>query len=83
MDQSQAIEKARQFARTRYIGEMENIVREHELKKVQMRSQMAAHGMLMSGNMIQQNAVIDASQIKAIIESRLGALLERFRVIRS
>ena len=76
MDPNQAIEKARQFARTRYNGELENIVREHEQKKVEMRAQMAAHGMIMSGNMIHQNAQIDASQVRAIIESRLDALLE-------
>lgn len=80
MDQNQAIQKARQFARTRYTGELENIVREHELKKVQMREQMASHGMIMSGNMIQQNAWIDAAQVKAITESRLHALLEGYEL---
>jgi hypothetical protein len=80
MDQNQAIEKARQFARTRYTGELENIVREHEQKKVQMRAQMAANGNLMSGNMIYQNAQIDASQIRAITKSRLDALLEGYEL---
>jgi hypothetical protein len=80
MDQNQAVEKARQFARTRYTGELDNIVREHEQKKVQMRAQMASHGMVMSGNMIYQNAQIDASQVRAIIESRLEALLEGYEL---
>jgi hypothetical protein len=80
MDHNQAIEKARQFARMRYTGETDNIVREHELKRVQMRAQMASHGMLLSGNMVHQNAQIDASQVKAITESRLDTLLEGYEL---
>ncbi len=76
MDQNQAIEKARQFARTRYTGETENIVRDHERKIAQMRSQMAARGILQSGTMINESARIDGEQIKVMIEARLDAILE-------
>ena|SRR5256885_7672355 len=76
MDQNQALEKARQFARTRYTGETENIVRDHERKIVQMREQLAARGMIMSGAMISETARIHGEQIKAITEVRLDAILE-------
>jgi hypothetical protein len=78
VDQNQALEKARLFARTRSTGEMENIARDHELKRVQMRSSLAARGVLMSGTMIHESARIDGEQIRAIVESRLDALLEGY-----
>src|SRR6266852_6169474 len=80
MDQNQAIEKARQFARTRYTGEIENIVREHEQKIAKMRHQLAARGLLMSGNMISENARIDGEQIKAMTQARLDAILEGYEL---
>ena len=52
----QGLEKARQFARTRYTGELEQIVREHEQKRLQMRAQLNQRGLLMSGNMIAESA---------------------------
>jgi len=76
MDQNQAIEKARQFARTRYTGETENIVRDRGRKIAQMRSRLAARGMIMSGTMISETARIDGEQIKAMTEARLDAILE-------
>ena len=80
MDQNQAIEKARQFARTRYTGETENIVRDHERKIAQMREHLAARGMIMSGAMISETARIHGEQIKAIIETRLDAILEGYEL---
>jgi hypothetical protein len=80
MDQGQTIEKARQFARTRYTGEVENIVREHEQKIAQMRNQLSARGLLMSGAMIQETARIDGEQIRAITEARLDAILEGYEL---
>lgn len=80
MDQNQALEKARQFARTRYTGETENIVREHELKRVQMQNSLASRGILMSGTMIHESARIDGEQVRAITESRLDALLEGYEL---
>ena len=76
MDRNQAIEKARQFTLTRYTGEIENIVRDREQKIAQMRSQLAARGILHSGYMISENARIDGEQIKAMIEARLDSILE-------
>src|SRR5260370_11765287 len=80
MDQDQGIEKARQFARMRYTGETENIVREHEQKRVQMRAQLAARGILMSGTMINESARIDGEQIKAMTQSRIDAILEGYEL---
>jgi hypothetical protein len=80
MDQNQALEKARQFARTRYSGEMENIVRVHERKKAEMHNRLAARGSLLSGNMIHENAGVDGEQVRAITESRLDALLEGYEL---
>jgi hypothetical protein len=76
MDQNEAIQKARQFARTRYTGEIENIVRDHQRKIAQMRSQLAARGTPQSSIMINENARIDGEQIKAMIGARLDAILE-------
>ena len=45
MDQNQALEKARQFALTRYTGELENIVHVHERKEAEMHNRLAAKGM--------------------------------------
>lgn len=80
MDQNEAIEKARQFARTRYTGEIETIVRDRERKIGQMRSQLAARGMLVSGYMVRENARIDGEQVKAMIEARLDAILEGYEL---
>ena len=80
MDQLDGVAKARQFTRTRYTGEIENIVRDHERKRALMRSQMAARGMLQSSNMIVENARIDGDQIKAMIEARLDAMLEGYEL---
>jgi hypothetical protein len=80
MDQNQVIDKARQFARTRYTGETENIVRDHQRKIAEMRSQLSSNGILYSGTMINENARIDAEQIKAIIEARLDSILEGYEL---
>jgi hypothetical protein len=82
MDQNAAIEKARQFARTRYTGEIENIVRGHQQKIAKMRSQLAARGILQSGYMVSENARIDGEQIKAMTEARLDAILEGYELYR-
>ncbi len=76
MDQNQAIEKARQFARTRYTGEIENIVGVHERKVAEMREKMSSRGILHSGTMIIENARIDGEQIRAMTEARLDSILE-------
>lgn len=78
MDQQQAIEKAKQFARIRYTGEVEQIVREHEKKRIQMRAQLNERGLLISGNMIAESARIDGEQITAITQSRIDATLEGY-----
>jgi hypothetical protein len=78
MDQTKAIEKARLFAKTRYTGEIENIVRDRERKIAQMRSQLGTRGILNSSVMINESARIDAEQIKAMTEARLDAILEGY-----
>ncbi len=80
MDQNQAIPKARQFARMRYTGETENIVREHEQKRVELRGKLNSRGLLMSSAMINESARIDGEQIKAITQSRIDATLEGYEL---
>lgn len=80
MDQQQAIEKAQQFARMRYTGEMEQIAREHEQKRVQMRAQLGKRGLLMSGTMISESARIDGEQVTAITQARINATLEGYEL---
>ena len=80
IDQQQAIEKARQFARMQYTGKMELIVREHEQKRIQMRAQLNKRGLLISGNMIAENARIDGEQVTAITQARIDATLEGYEL---
>lgn len=80
MDRQQAIEKAQQFARMRYNGEMEQIVREYQQKRVQMRAELNKRGLLMSGNMIAESARVDGEQVTAITQARIDATLEGYEL---
>jgi hypothetical protein len=80
MDQQQAIEKARQFARTAYAGQVDEIVRVHQQKIVELRSQLAARGILMSGTQVVEAARINAEQIKALTVARVDAILEGYEL---
>lgn len=79
-DQSQAIEKARQFARTRYAGETDAIIREHQQKLGESRANLAARGLAISGAMAMETARIHAEQIKALTLLRLDAILEGYEL---
>ena len=80
MDQQQAIEKARQFARTAYAGQVDEIVRVHQQKIVELRSQLAARGILMSGTQVVETARINAEQIEALTVARVDAILEGYEL---
>jgi hypothetical protein len=80
VDQNQALEKARQFARTRYTGEAEYIVREHQRKIFEMREQAAAHGTLMSSVTVGETARINAQQIEGLALAQLDAILEGYEL---
>lgn len=79
-DQSQAIEKACQFARTRYAGETDAIVREHQQKLTEVRANLAARGLAVSGAMVSETERIHAEQIKALTLARLDAILEGYEL---
>jgi len=80
VNQSQAIEKAKEFARTRYYGETENISREQEQKIAEMRSRLGDRGVAMSGTMIAETARIHGEQIRAMIQVRLDGVLEGYEL---
>jgi hypothetical protein len=76
VNQNQAIEKARQFARTAYAGQVDEIARAHQQQIGEMRAQLAARGTLMSGTQAVETARINGDQIKALTIARLDAILE-------
>lgn len=75
-DQNQAIEKARQFARTRYAGETGQIIRQHQQMLVEARARLASRGLAVSGAMVSETARILGEQIRAMTLAQLDALLE-------
>lgn len=80
MDQNQALEKARQFARTCYEGEAKVIEREHDKKIWEMREQAAAHGTIMSSGTVSETAKINAEKIEALSLAKLDAILEGYEL---
>jgi hypothetical protein len=74
-DQHQAIEKARQFARTRYSGEADAIIRQHQKQLAEVRGNLAARGLVASGAMVNETARIHGEQVKALTLERLDAIL--------
>jgi hypothetical protein len=78
MDENQALERARQFARNRYEGEVKLIDRDHEKKLVEMRAQAAARGTIMSSGTVNETARIDAERIEALCLAKLDATLEGY-----
>ncbi len=80
VDQNQALEKARQFARTRYVGESEYIERAHQKKIFEMREQAAASGTLMSSTTVSETAKINAEQIEALSLAQLDSILEGYEL---
>ena len=82
MDQSQALELARQFTRNRYEGEVRLIDRDHEKKIAEMRAQAAARGTIMSSGTVNETARIDAERIEALCLTKLDATLEGYELHR-
>lgn len=80
VDQNQALEKARQFARTRYAAEAENIKRAYQHRIFEMREQAAARGTLMSSVTVSETAKINAEQIEALSLAQLDAILEGYEL---
>jgi hypothetical protein len=80
VDQSQALEKAKQFAQTAYAAASNDILRENQHKLAQMHAQMAARGMMQSGMIVSETARIVGEQIKALTEARLNVTLEGYEL---
>jgi hypothetical protein len=79
-DQNQAIQKARQFARTRYAGETDQIIRQHQQMLGEVRAQLASRGLAVSGAMVSETARIHGEQIKALTLAQLDAILEGYEL---
>jgi hypothetical protein len=79
-DQNQAIQKARQFARTRYAGEIDQIIKQHRRMFGEMRAHLASRGLAVSGAMVSETARIHGEQIKALTLAQLDALLEGYEL---
>jgi hypothetical protein len=80
VDQNQAIEKARQFARTAYAGQVDEIVRAHQQQIVEVRARLAAQGTLMSGTQVVETSRINGDQIKALTVARVDAILAGYEL---
>src|SRR5260370_12913384 len=80
MEQNEAIQKARQFARTAYAGQADENSRAHQQNIVVMRNQLAARGMIQSGAMVSETARIAGEQIRALTEASLSAIVEDYEL---
>jgi len=80
MDQTQAIAKAKQFGQIAFLAESESIIPETQKKLGEMRSQLAARGMVSSGHMVSETARIRREQIQSLVEARLKALLDAYEL---
>ncbi len=80
MDQNTAIEKARQFARTAYAGQVDAISHVRQQKILEMRSQLAARGTILSGTQVVETARINGEMIRALTVARLEAILEGYEL---
>lgn len=80
MDQNEAIQKARQFAQTAYAGQVDAISVGGQKKIQEMRAQLAARGILMSGTQVAEAARINGETIKALTVARLESILEGYEL---
>jgi hypothetical protein len=75
-EQEQAIDRAWRFADTAHSVEVENFARETREKLIELTYQYSASGNIVSGTALRASVEIYASQIKALLKSRLELLLE-------
>ena len=80
MDRNEAIQKAKQFARTAYAAAVDQIAHKHQDDLVKMQNQLAARGMVLSGATITEKARIFGNQIRASTEAWLNATLEGYEL---
>jgi hypothetical protein len=80
VDQSEAIQKARQFARTAYAAASERILRERQDDLAKMHTEMAARGIGRSGMVVAETARISGEKIRALTEARLDGILEGYEL---
>jgi hypothetical protein len=80
MEQNEAIQKARQFARTAYAGQVDAISHVRERKIQEMRAQLAARGTLLSGTQVVETARINGEMVRALTVARLEAILEGYEL---
>jgi hypothetical protein len=80
MDQNEAIQKARQFARTAYAGQVDAISHACQQKIQEMRAQLAARGTILSGTQVVETARINGDMIRALTVARLEAILEGYEL---
>jgi hypothetical protein len=80
MGQAEAIVKAREFADRAHAVEIQNISRQCQDKLAASRAQLAARGILMSGNTVVETAKINGERITLMLQSRLDLLLEGFEL---
>jgi len=76
VDQSDDLEKARQFADTAYNAATETISKQSNEKLQAKRAELAARGMVLSGAMTAETARINGERFTALLQARLNALLE-------
>jgi hypothetical protein len=80
MNSGDALIKARRFADSAYFAEVETLSKQYDKKLGEMRSQMAARGLIMSGATTVETARINGERFKAMLQARLNFLLEGYEL---
>jgi len=77
---AEAVVKARQSANSAYTAAMDNAAKELQKKLAELRSQLAARGIVMSGAMTQGSAHLYGEQTKNLLQARLDGLLDGYEL---
>jgi hypothetical protein len=80
VDQSEALQKARQFADREFAAEMNSVAHDTNTKIQALKSQLAARGTVLSGTMTMEVARLNAERVSKLVTRRLELLLEGFDV---
>jgi hypothetical protein len=80
MDQDEALAKAKQFAQTAYAARMNEVLRSHQQKQSEMRSKLAARGMIASGALFTESARLHGEQIRALAVALLETTMEGYEL---
>jgi hypothetical protein len=70
--------KARQFAETAFVADLEEATPKYQKKQQELRNQMAARGAVLSGGMTRGSAELTGQHIDALLQARLNGLLEGY-----